>query len=83
MGIDNQRAACPALSTAATTAQPVQKTIKPCNALRGAACSDVRARYPQADPQSLGASGKAGSRYPQGFASILKTFSLDPQAPAV
>jgi len=71
------------LFTAATTVQTVQKTLNPGNPLASVACSHVRARYPQAGPQSLGASEKAASRYPQGFARGFKTFLLDPQPPAV
>jgi hypothetical protein len=71
------------LFTAATTVQSVQKTLNPGNPLNSVAYSHVRARYPQAGPQSLGASGKAASRYPQGFARSFETFLLDPQPPAV
>jgi hypothetical protein len=71
------------LFAAATTVQAVQKTLNSGKPFTNVACSHVRARYPQAGPQSLGASGKAASRYPQGFARSFKTFLLDPQAAAV
>jgi hypothetical protein len=71
------------LFTAATTVQTDQKMLKPGNPLPCVACSHVRARYPQAGPQSLGASEKAASRYPQGFARGFETFSLDPQPSSV
>jgi hypothetical protein len=60
-----------------------QKMISIGKAIQIVACSHVRARYPQAGPQSLGASEKAASLYPQGFAPVFETFSLDPQGPAV
>jgi hypothetical protein len=74
----NQQAECPALPIAAT-ALSVQKTNNHRKPSASLACSHVRARYPQAGPQSLGASGKAASRCPQGFARIFETFLLDPQ----
>jgi hypothetical protein len=64
------------LFTAATTVQTVQKTLNPGKPLTSVAYSHVRARYPQAGPQSLGASGKAVSRYPQGFARGFEIFCL-------
>jgi hypothetical protein len=71
------------LFTAATIVQFAQKTINPGKPLSRVAYSHVRARYPQAGPQSLGATEKAASRYPQGFARGFETFLLDPQPPAV
>jgi hypothetical protein len=71
------------LFTAATTAQSAQKTPNSGKPLTSVARSHLRARYPQAGPQSLGASGKAVSLYPQGFARGFEIFLLDPQPPAV
>jgi hypothetical protein len=71
------------LRTAATGALSVQKTNKTCNALLAVACSHMHAPYPQPHPHIPGASGKAESRYPQGFADRFETFLLDPNRPAV
>jgi hypothetical protein len=64
-------------------AKTVQKTINAGNSPCPVACSHVRAPYPQAGPQFPGASGKAASRYPQGFAGRFESFFLDPEASAV
>jgi len=52
----------PGLVHSGNHSQSVQKTFNPGKPLTSMACSHVRARYPQAGPQSLGASEKAASR---------------------
>jgi hypothetical protein len=73
----------PGLAHSGNHRKSAQKTLNPGNTMSAAACSHVRACYPQAGPQFPGASGKVESRCVQGFAGSFESFLLDPRMLAV